>query len=137
VPAGELGKVVRSHDPDESRAGKAAAELGQGVRRPAGAERGFDPRRDQAASVGKARRGGEAFGEGRHVGAALQRIAGRDHEPDLIEPQGAARRLRDVEMAFMRGVEAAAEQADAERPAVAEAGQPVCAQGRTWPVPTT
>jgi hypothetical protein len=49
----------------------------------------------------------------------------------LVQPQAPAGEFDDVAVAFMGGVERAAEQADAGAPAVAEGGD----QGRTWPLP--
>ena len=51
----------------------------------------------------------------------------------LVQTQPPARELGDVAVAVMRGIERAAEQADAGAAAVAEGGD----QGRTWPVPVT
>src|SRR6185437_15125357 len=57
---------------------------------------------------------GQARLERRHVGRALlQRIAGRDQPPDLVEAERAHRLEADVPMPAMRRVERAAEETDA------------------------
>ena len=54
----------------------------------------------------------EPLGQRRQFAAALQRIARRDHPPELVERQPAQRDLGDQRMAGMRRIEGAAEQAD-------------------------
>lgn len=70
----------------------------------------------------------------------LQRIARRDEQPDLIEPQPLAGEIGDVPMPRMGRVERAAKQTDARAAAIAEAGQGIDqrgVQGRTCPLPRT
>src|SRR6185437_14293042 len=97
---------------------------------------------------------GQALGEGRHALHGLQRILRRDQPPDIVEPEPLERQAAEMQMAGMRRVEGAAEQADAraprrpgrvaaERPpdrdaearALDAGARPI--QGRTWPVPWT
>ena len=54
----------------------------------------------------------DALGQRRQLARVLQRVAGRDDPPQLIERQPAQRDLGDQRMAGMRRVERAAEQAD-------------------------
>ena len=54
----------------------------------------------------------DALGQRRELARVLQRIAGRDDPPQLVERQPAQRDLGDQRMAGMRRVERAAEQAD-------------------------
>lgn len=72
----------------------------------------LDIGRDHAAAARHKPRARQPLGEGRHAGHGLQRIARRDHQPDLIEPQRAQGRQRHMRMPGMGRVEAAAEQAD-------------------------
>ena len=54
----------------------------------------------------------DALGKRRQLARVLQRIAGRDDPPELVERQPAQRDLGDQRMAGMRRVERAAEQPD-------------------------
>ncbi|GBR05431.1 hypothetical protein AA21952_1725 [Acetobacter oeni LMG 21952] len=85
----------------------------------AGAEPGFDGGRDQGARAAQTADGGEALGERGHAVAGFERIAGRDHEPHLIEPEGAGGLAGDLDMALMGGIEGAAEKSDPEATVVA------------------
>jgi hypothetical protein len=141
TPAGELLQNVSAHQPDEPGAGEAAAEQVQRVDRVMGAEGGLNRTGDDAAAVGDPAGGGQALLEWRHPAVRLQRIAWRDQQPDLVEPQASSGDVNDVAMARMGWIEGAAEQADARAPPVAEARQLFVpdglVQGRTWPVPRT
>ncbi len=70
------------------------------------------------------------MGERGHVSAGFQWIAGGNQQPDLVEPQQAQGGAGNMSVAGVCGIEAAAQQADAHAPFIAESGQ-----GRTWPVP--
>ncbi len=72
--------------------------------------------------LGEQRAGlGETLRDRRESGGILERIAGRDEKPDLVQPQPVQGRARDVQVPRMRRIEAAAEQPDARAPPVAEA----------------
>ena len=86
-------------------------------------------RRPSAIARAEARRAAKR----RHAAFRLQRIARRNQQPDLVQPQPPPRNPGDMQMAFMGGIERSAEQADAGAPAVTEGGY----QGRTWPLPVT
>jgi hypothetical protein len=89
--------------------------------------------------------------ERRHVIQRLERIAGRDHQPDLIQPQMPPRQFGDMAVAGMRRIERTAEQPDPHPPSVTVARQRLMrrvgmrgvvmrggwGQGRTWPLPVT
>ncbi len=126
-PARQLFQIIRAHQPDEAGAGEAAAEFSQCVDGEAGAQRRLDVGGDDAAAIGDGMRGSEAFGQRGHAAAGLERIAGGDEQPDLVQAQMLAREGRDMQMAIMGGVVGAAEQADAAAAAVAVGWD----QGRT------
>jgi hypothetical protein len=71
---------------------------------------------------------GKALAELAHAGGRLQRILRRDQPPDLVEAETLQRLAADMQMAFMCGVERAAEQADAPLRQMTKAGD---VQGRT------
>ncbi len=79
--------------------------------------------------------------ERRHAVLWLQRVAGGDQQPDLIEPQFLARDLDDMAMPGVRRIERTAEKTDARAAPIAEAGDRIMrerrVQGRTCPVPVT
>ena len=117
---------------------KQAAQRVDGV---AGAEHDLDRAGHHATSVGDAARGCQALAERRHAALRLQRIAGRNQQPHLVQPQPPPRDFNDVAMTFMRRIERAAEQADAHAATVAEPRDQLVSvrrvQGRTCPLPIT
>ena len=95
-----------------------------------------------ASSVRDRMCGCQTLAERRHPALRFQRIAGRNQQPYLIEPQTLPREIDDMAMTRMRGIERAAEQADAHAPPVAEPRDRIMprrrgVQGRTCPVPIT
>jgi hypothetical protein len=138
-PPRQLGKIIRPHQPDEADAGKQTLKLAQRIRGVAGAERRLDGRRHDPPSP-DLRRTRQPFGQRRHAPRRLQRVAGRHHQPHLVQPQPVQRHPGHMQMPGMGRVERAAEQADRDPPPVAPSGDGVVlalAQGRTWPVPVT
>src|SRR6185437_6100216 len=88
--------------------------------------------------------GGDAFRQRRQFGVILQRIARGDEQPDCIEVKPLQRLQRDQPMPLVRGVEAAAEQADPHaaksRRQAGDAGNWTrwkVLQGRVCPLPET
>lgn len=144
LPSRQILKIIRPHQPDEIDMGKKpvqAPERHPGIAR---AELCLDRGGNDAAAIGDCLGGGQPFGERRHAPRWFQRIAGRYHQPDLIEREAAAGELRDVTMTFMGRIEGPAQNTDAHAPPVAmlRHGVPLTPhgklnQGRTWPDPRT
>jgi len=120
-PAGQLREVVRAHQPDEMRGRKAAFEHMHRVRRVARAQMRLDIRGDDPPPIGYALRGGQTRGQRRHAGGGLQRVAGRDHEPELVQAEMRHRLAGDVQMPLMCRVERPAEQPHPQTVAMPEA----------------
>ena len=129
-------QVVGPEQQDEADAREALAQQIQGVGGVARAEFRLDARRDHAPAVGDAPGVGEALGEGRHAAGRLQRVAGRDQQPDLVEAERRQRPFRHVPVPFVGGVEAAAEQADAGAAPIA-AGAGAFTRHLTWTLTVT
>ncbi len=119
-PARQFVEQIGAHQPHEARAWKATLQRRDGVAAEAGAKLRLDPGRDDAAAIGDGPRRGEAGCERRHAGARLERVAGRDQKPDLIESQSAAALPGNQAVAGMRGVEGSAQEPNAHPPPVAE-----------------
>ena len=85
--------------------------------------------------------GGEPIGDGRHRTIRLERVAGRDQQPDLVEPQRLQRPLGEPRMAFVRRIERAAKDAHGDATMITEARRGALMacrdQGRSWPWPVT
>ena len=112
VPMVEAPEVVRPHQPDEAHARVAAPQLAQGRCGVARADPRLEVGDDDPPVADHRPRLGEPPREvGGRVG--LQRVAGGDEPPDAIEPEGAERPERDVDVPGVRRVERAAEQPDA------------------------
>ena len=100
APARQLRQDVGAHEPDEAHAREAPQQPAQRVDGVARAEHRLDRGGDHAAAVGDAARGRQALAERRHAAVRLQRIAGRDQQPDLVQPQPPPREVGDVAMAL-------------------------------------
>ncbi len=86
------------------------------------AEPGLDIGDDDAPVRAGDRPGlGEALGQGRHAVGGLKRVLRRDEPPDLIEIEPFAELARNMEVAFMGGIERAAKQADPGAAPIGEA----------------
>jgi hypothetical protein len=55
---------------------------------------------------------GDALAQRAHAGRGLERILRRDQPPDFIKAEALQRLAADMQMALMRRIERAAEQAD-------------------------
>jgi hypothetical protein len=141
APARQLLENIGAHQPDEARARKPTQQAAQRLDRVARAEHRLDRAGHDASSIRNRARGCQTLMERRHPALRLQRIARRNQQPDLIEPQSSSREFDDMAMAFMRRIERTAEQADAHSAAVAETRDRLMprrrVQGRTCPVPMT
>lgn len=108
APFRQLAQIISAHQPDEVHAGKFFAEGRQGFGGVGGVQMPFDIGGDDVPAIGDAAGGGQAIGERRHPGRRFQRVAGGDHQPELVQPAMDHRRPGDVQMADMRRVERAA-----------------------------
>jgi len=133
APARELAQIIGTHEPDEAHIREAAAQLAHRICGILGAQALLDIGCDDAPSIGDAARLGEALRERGHARARLQRVAGLDHEPELVQPQMDDRLARNMQMPLMRRVEGTAQNADALMVPMAEMGN----QGRICPAPRT
>jgi hypothetical protein len=131
-PAMELRKIVGPHQPHEVQPGPAPHERAQRIdcvaRAQIALDRGDSNRRAPRLRPGR----GEAGMERGHGLAVLERIAGRDKPPHLVEAERVAGEQRYAPVSAMGRVEAAAEQADAAATRARHRGQ-----GRNWPEPRT
>jgi len=102
----EIGQIVSAHDPDELAGGIAAHESGEHIDGVAGAELPLDRGRADSRMAGDALGRREACGERRHVARlVLERIAGRDEQPEIVETKRFDRTERDAAMPRMAGIE--------------------------------
>ena len=118
LPARQLGGNIRAHQQHEPRQRKASPQPRQRIHGEAGAQPGLDIR-CQHPAAGNAPGAGHALRQRCHAARRLQRIAWRDHQPDLVQPQRPQRLVCHMAMPGMGGVEAAAQQADPPPPTVA------------------
>lgn len=141
TPTRKLLQNIGAHQPDEVRAREPQQQSAQRVDGVVSAKRRLYCAGDNAAPVRDAARGGQALAERRHAALRLQRIARRDQQPNLIEPQPSPRNLDDMAMPAMRRIERTAEKTDAHSPSVAKPRDRIMrerhVQGRTCPVPVT
>ncbi len=115
-------------------AGETAFEFAHGVASEARAQARLDIGGDDPPAIGNMLCAGQPFSQRAHAGGRLQRVAGRDHEPELVQSQMPDGLPRDMQMPPVRWIERAAEQSDFQTKPVAETRW---FQGRTWPVPRT
>ena len=113
LPAVEPGEVVGTHHPDEVHTGESACHVAQRLVGVGAAESGLETCHLDARIGDQPAAGRHACLERRQVLAALQRIAGRHHPPQLIELQPAQGRDGADRVSIVRGVEGAAHQPDA------------------------
>ena len=130
-PFMELHEIVCAHQPDEAVLWVSVGERPERVAGVAGACLALEIRQaDRRARRHRLGRG-EAGLERGHVAALLERIAGRDQPPHLVQCQRPGSEQADAPMPAMRGIEAAAKQSG-------EAGlRRQGDQGRVWPCPRT
>ena len=125
APTRQLHQIIGADQPDKMHARKQTLQITHGIEREGAAEMPFDVGRHNAASIRDGACRGQSILQRRHPGTILQRIAGRDEQPDLIESQATQSDFSDVAMPAMRRVEASAEQAHTQPPPIAEAGKRV------------
>ena len=118
VPAGQFRKNVRSHQPDKARAGKTTFERPNGVKGVARVERGFNIRGNEPTVGRQSLDRRQTCGKRRHTLARLERIARRDHQPDLIETEQMQRPKSYLDMPLMRRIERSAEETNPPGPTV-------------------
>ena len=134
APARQLVENVGAGKPNECGTRESAAQHANSVDGIARAKRGFDRRRDDTPAIGNSARRGEASRERRHASRGFERIARRHNQPDLVEPQFAARQFGDMAVTRVRWIEGTTKQANPHPPAIAVHRNAVAhttAQGRT------
>jgi hypothetical protein len=135
-PARQLQQIIRPHQPDEFLARKPPPQLTHGIRAVLCAQSGLDIGRYNPPPIGNPPGRGEPLRKRRHAGFWFQRVAGGDHQPELVQPEMAHGLARDMQMPLMRRVERTPEQADAQG-AAASVPRYINAQLRICPVPRT
>jgi hypothetical protein len=131
-----LRQIVGTHQPDKTRAREVSLQLRDGIHRIICAKPRFEIEHLDAGMPGEASRDVDTPLEGGHAARRLQRVLRRHQPPDRVEIEALQRFEADVTVAFMGGVEGAAEQADAARGEFAER-EALWRQGRTCPLPRT
>ncbi len=121
APAWQLHQIVRSHQPDEAHTRKTPPQRPQRIARVASPERPLDVGRDNAPTVRKPLGRRQPHRQRRHACCWLERITRRYEQPYLVQPQMPQCEVRDMLVAGVGGIEAAAEQADAQPRSVAPA----------------
>src|SRR5690606_31591412 len=85
APTGQLGKIVRPHDPNEASIRIAAHQLLERINGVAGAQLSLDRSRSDWRTARHALGRAEPSGERCHPGGWLERIAGRNEPPELVK----------------------------------------------------
>ena len=109
----EVAEIVGTHHPYQACPGQAWKKAIEGRGRGPRTQRRFDSRHLNTGVVGKLTGGCKAPREIVGRGMRFQRIARRDHPPDLVELKATKGDPADFEMSFMGRIERAAEQPDA------------------------
>ena len=123
APMPDLCEIVGAHQPDETEPRPATLKRRQRVGGEMRPESLLEiEHADAPIGRGQCLGAGETIGKLAHAGDRLQRILRRHQPPDLVEAEPLQRLAADMEMALMRRVERAAEQADAPLRQMAEAG---------------
>lgn len=128
LPAMELRKIVRPHDPYEASPGITPPDRTQRIDSETRAQLALDGGGADARAARLPHCRGQPRLERSHARHRLQHVAGRDQPPHLVQPERADGEKTDAAVAAVRGVEAASEQAG-------ERGG--SAQGRVCPLPRT
>lgn len=140
-PTRQGGQTICPGQPHKPRMGETHLQFADGINRIARAESGFYVRCHQLMAIHQPRDRLKPLNKRRHTGRCLQRIAGRDHKPHLIQPQRPQRPTGNGQMPFMRRIEGAPQQPDTRAPQVPRSWNSVLAahpdQVRTCPVPST
>ncbi len=126
-PARQLLQIVGAHQPDERGARKTPPQCAQRIvgetRRQMPFDVGGDHPRPKPARGRKPARARQPCRERGHAVFRLQRVARRHQQPDLLQPKPPHRRPHDIQMPGMCRIEAAAKEADPDRPRIAEPRQ--------------
>lgn len=130
LPLIDPGQIVRPHQPDEPKIGELSGEMPKGIGGIAGAEAMLDIGHPDARMMCDTLRFSQTGRKRSHAIAALERILGRHHPPDFVEPQIGKGRQADLPMPIMSRIERAAQDTDLAR-------DHAHAYGRTWPSPRT
>lgn len=83
-PTWQLRQIVRSHEPDESRAGKPAFKGPQRVACITCGKTSFDISSDNPSAISNLLRGTEPLRQAAHTSCWFKRIARRHHKPQLL-----------------------------------------------------
>ena len=124
LPVVETGEIIRPHQPDEVNIRATAQDVRDRLRRIARADSRFQSG-DNVPGVmlhqgAACRHPLFQRGQGRDI---LERVAGGDKPPDLMEPQAPQGRLRHQPMPRMRRVERATEEANPHSGAMGGEGE--------------
>jgi hypothetical protein len=119
----QLHQVIGAHEPDEAGAGKASAQRRERIGGVAGVQMALNIGGDDVAPIGNGGSTCQPRGKRLHAGLRLQWIARGNQQPHLIQAQALQRGAGNVQVAIMRRIEAAAQQADAHAAVVAKARQ--------------
>ena len=111
-PAMKLRKIVSAHDPDQTHAGNAAAELDDRIDGVAGPDDSFETADVDPRVVGDLSRRVGALGEIVQPVGILEGIAWGQQPPDAVEFQALECKQADRAVRGVRRIERAAEQAD-------------------------
>jgi hypothetical protein len=122
LPMADLREIVGAHQPDEIDSRPTPLQRGKCVGSEMRTESRFEIEDTNARIAGDAHCTCDAFLQGSHAGGGLERVLRRDQPPDFIEAKALQRLAADMQMALMRGIERAAEQADAPLRQMTEAG---------------
>ncbi len=113
APARKPLQIIRTHQPDEPGRGENSPQRAQRVDGIASAESRLDIGGNDPSPIGDMSRAGKPISKRCHSVCGLEGIAGRDHQPDLIQPQPTAQLSRNMQMSGMRRVERPAKDTDA------------------------
>lgn len=129
IPAGQFGKNISPHQPDEAGTRETESERANCIKGISGAERGFNIRGDETTVSRQPFNGSKTGVERRHPLARLERIAGRDHQPDLIETKHVQGTQGNLNMPFMRRIERSSEKTDPQSATVSPERDRVVVRG--------
>jgi len=140
-PAGNLGQIVRPHQPDKAITWKNTPQGAKRINRVAGFKLRFKIRHPDAGVPGNGPGTGHAICQRRHAFFRLQWILRRNKPPHLIEGQGLHGKQADMAVPIMGRVERTAKKPDAQIGAPNRCNKNATfilhVQGRTCPSPRT
>ena len=126
LPLVELGQVIAAHQPDEAVARIAPLQRPQRIDSKPRAQLALDSRGANRRAAAVRHGGCEPRRQRSHARPGLERIAGRNQPPHLVQPQRAQRGQADLAVTAMRGIEAPPQQADAFQRRAFRAGPGRC-----------